>query len=98
MEQEQTSNTDSSSNNGRLFLLRGVSGSGKSSLAQNLLKQHQHQQQSQNKKDGIILSTDDFFQDGDQYHYNNHSLQRAHAWNQVRCEIVMKNGFSPIIM
>jgi tRNA uridine 5-carbamoylmethylation protein Kti12 len=82
-----------------LYLLRGVSGSGKSYLAKQLLsKSLNNENNDKIKNKGVILSTDEFFMEGDVYNFNNHSLQKAHAWNQVRCEISMENKLSPIIM
>ncbi|XP_002720631.3 NEDD4-binding protein 2-like 1 isoform X2 [Oryctolagus cuniculus] len=73
-----------------LYLLRGLPGSGKTTLARQL--QHDFPR-------ALIFSTDDFFfrEDG-AYEFNPHFLEEAHEWNQKRARKAMRNGISPIII
>jgi NEDD4-binding protein 2 len=73
-------------NNKVLYIMRGPSGSGKSTLARKLTK------------DGLILSTDDFWMQGNEYKFNPKLLGEAHKWNQERAEKYMSQGISPIII
>ncbi|NXV81798.1 N42L2 protein, partial [Atlantisia rogersi] len=58
-----------------LLILRGLPGSGKSTLSRILLGQ---------SRDGIIFSTDDYFRQQDGYTYSAAQLGDAHDWNQKR--------------
>ncbi|XP_031573521.1 NEDD4-binding protein 2-like isoform X2 [Actinia tenebrosa] len=69
-----------------LVLLRGLPGSGKTTLAQKL------------KGDGVILSTDDFFITNERYQFEQNDLAKAHEWNQKRAKDSMQRGVSPIII
>jgi len=69
-----------------LIIIRGISGSGKSTLANDL------------GKDGVVLSTDDYFYDDDgNYDFDPKKLGQAHEWNRDRTEEVMQNG-SPLVV
>ena len=69
-----------------MYIIRGVSGSGKSTLANDL------------GKDGVVLSTDDYFYDDDgNYNFDPKKLSTAHEWNQNRTEEVMQNG-APLVV
>ncbi|KGL85262.1 NEDD4-binding protein 2-like 2 [Tinamus guttatus] len=72
-----------------LLILRGLPGSGKSTLSRLLLSQD---------CDGIILSTDDYFHQQDGYTYNATHLGDAHDWNQKRAKQAMEEGKSLIII
>ncbi|XP_075276352.1 uncharacterized protein LOC104332702 isoform X3 [Opisthocomus hoazin] len=72
-----------------LLILRGLPGSGKSTLSRILLSQ---------SRDGIILSTDDYFRQQDGYTYNAAQLGDAHDWNQKRAKQAMEQGKSPVII
>ncbi|XP_032352225.1 NEDD4-binding protein 2-like 1 isoform X4 [Camelus ferus] len=66
-----------------LYLLRGLPGSGKTTLARQL--QHDFPR-------ALIFSTDDFFfrEDG-AYEFNPDFLEEAHEWNQKREETFMES-------
>ncbi|XP_071593103.1 uncharacterized protein [Heliangelus exortis] len=72
-----------------LLILRGLPGSGKSTLSRTLLGQ---------SCDGIVLSTDDYFRQQDGYTYNAAHLGDAHDWNQKRAKEAMEQGKSPVII
>ncbi|XP_006764070.1 PREDICTED: NEDD4-binding protein 2-like 1 [Myotis davidii] len=71
-----------------LYFLRGLPGSGKTTLARQL--QHDFPR-------ALIFSTDDFFfrEDG-AYEFTPDFLEEAHEWNQKRARKAMRNGISPI--
>ncbi|XP_074995917.1 NEDD4-binding protein 2-like 2 isoform X2 [Calonectris borealis] len=72
-----------------LLILRGLPGSGKSTLSRILLGQ---------SRDGIVFSTDDYFRQQDGYAYNAAQLGDAHDWNQKRAKQAMEQGKSPVII
>ncbi|KAM9192734.1 NEDD4-binding protein 2-like 2 isoform 1-T1 [Dugong dugon] len=72
-----------------LILLRGLPGSGKTTLSRILLGQ---------SRDGIVLSTDDYFRYQDGYKYNVNQLGDAHDWNQNRAKQAIAQGRSPVII
>ncbi|KFQ17205.1 PREDICTED: NEDD4-binding protein 2-like 2 [Merops nubicus] len=72
-----------------LLILRGLPGSGKSTLSRFLLGQ---------SGDGIVFSTDDYFRQQDGYTYNAAHLGDAHDWNQKRAKQAMEQGRSPVII
>lgn len=67
-----------------MILMRGVSGSGKSSIAKQL--------------GGVIFSTDDFFVQSGKYNYDDSKIIEAHLSNQAKTEDAMSHGISPIII
>ncbi|XP_071990491.1 NEDD4-binding protein 2-like 1 [Engystomops pustulosus] len=73
-----------------LYLLRGLPGSGKSSLARKLKRDF---------PSALVFSTDDYFlaEDGS-YSYDPDLLQDAHKWNQKRARKAMSRGRTPIII
>lgn len=73
-----------------LYLLRGLPGSGKTTLARQLQRDYPR---------ALIFSTDDFFfrEDGT-YEFNPIFLEEAHEWNQKRARKAMRSGTSPIII
>ncbi|XP_012996392.1 NEDD4-binding protein 2-like 2 isoform X3 [Cavia porcellus] len=72
-----------------LILLRGLPGSGKTTLSRILLGQ---------SRDGIVFSTDDYFHHQDGYKYNVNQLSDAHDWNQNRAKQAIDQGRSPVII
>ncbi|NP_001374154.1 NEDD4-binding protein 2-like 2 isoform 14 [Homo sapiens] len=72
-----------------LILLRGLPGSGKTTLSRILLGQN---------RDGIVFSTDDYFHHQDGYRYNVNQLGDAHDWNQNRAKQAIDQGRSPVII
>jgi len=68
-----------------LFLTRGFPGSGKSTLANEL------------GKDGLVVSSDDYFMENGQYNFDLDKLRDAHTWAQQKIEEGMKQGISPIV-
>ncbi|KAM6140734.1 LOW QUALITY PROTEIN: NEDD4-binding protein 2-like 2 [Pterocles gutturalis] len=72
-----------------LLILRGLPGSGKSTLSRILLGQ---------SRDGVVFSTDDYFRQQDGYAYNAAQLGDAHDWNQKRAKQAMDQKKSPVII
>ncbi|XP_073417209.1 rho-related GTP-binding protein RhoH isoform X2 [Dendrobates tinctorius] len=72
-----------------LVLLRGAPGSGKSTLARLILEQN---------PTGVILSTDDYFSQNGDYHYDISCLGEAHEWNHKRAKEAFEKNVSPIII
>ncbi|XP_032637896.1 uncharacterized protein LOC116825756 isoform X2 [Chelonoidis abingdonii] len=72
-----------------LLILRGLPGSGKTTLSHILLGQN---------RDGVVFSTDDYFRQQDGYTYNVAQLGDAHDWNQKRAKQAMDQGRSPVII
>lgn len=61
-----------------LFLLRGLPGAGKSTLAKSI--------------GAIYFESDMFFMEGNEYKFNPLKLRDAHAWCQNQVRISMKNA------
>ena len=72
--------------NKQLILMRGISGSGKSTVAKKLVG------------NGKIFSTDDFFMQDGKYNFDVSKIGHYHKLNQERTEEAMKNGISPIVI
>ncbi|KAG9491933.1 hypothetical protein GDO78_000437 [Eleutherodactylus coqui] len=74
----------------QIYLLRGLPGSGKTSLARKLKRDY---------PSAVVFSTDDYFllEDGS-YSYDPDLLQDAHKWNQKRARKAMNRGKTPIII
>ena len=69
-----------------LILLRGISGSGKSTIAKKYVG------------NGVVFSTDDFFMMDGKYFFDPKKLGLNHKKNQERTEIAMRQGISPVII
>lgn len=61
-----------------LLLLRGLPGSGKSTLSKTI--------------GAITFEADMFFMEGNEYKFNPTKLKEAHAWCQNQVELTMKNS------
>lgn len=68
----------------RMIILRGISGSGKSTKAKELVQ------------DGVVLGTDAFW--GPDYQFDAERIREAHQWNQQRVREALETGVSPIIV
>jgi len=77
---------------GDLILLRGVPGSGKTTLANVILQQPNNNPQE-------ILSADDFFEDENgEYNFDPTKLKEAHNYCQFRCSERMRQQKSRIVV
>jgi predicted kinase len=77
---------------GDLILLRGIPGSGKTTLGSAILRCVGSDQPD-------VLSADDYFVDSDgNYNFDVTKLKEAHNHCQVRCANKMKNEFSKIVV
>ncbi|KAE8627332.1 hypothetical protein XENTR_v10006946 [Xenopus tropicalis] len=73
-----------------IYLLRGLPGSGKSSLARKL---------KQDFPSALVFSTDEYFlMDDGTYLFDHEMLPEAHKWNQKRARKAMSKGKTPIII
>ena len=77
---------------GDLILLRGIPGSGKSTLGEVIL-----QTPSNNKPE--ILSADDFFLDKDgNYNFDSSKIKEAHNYCQFRCSERLRQGIARVVV
>ena len=73
----------------KLIILRGVSGSGKSTFAKKMVKE----------QNAVSCSTDEFFVDKNGYYeFNQRLLSEAHSWNRGRIYQAMKMNTDTIIL
>jgi predicted kinase len=73
-----------------LIIVRGVPGSGKSTIAQNLLKQK--------IQDCAHIEADDYFlNESGVYHYNKHLIQDAHNWCEKQTKQMLQHGWTVIV-
>ena len=70
----------------KLIIMRGLPGSGKSTLAREL------------GNNGIILATDDFWDENGEYKFDVNRIGEAHRWNEERAKKAIQQGVSPIII
>lgn len=70
----------------KMYIMRGVSGSGKSTQAKQLVGS------------GKIFSTDDFFTEGEEYKFDPTKIVEAHKWNQRRVWDAARKGIDPIVV
>lgn len=66
--------------------MRGLPGSGKSTMAHKLAGD-----------DGVVFSTDEYFIENGEYHFDSTKLKEAHLWNQDRAREAMEQG-KPLII
>ena len=71
-----------------LYILRGISGSGKSTKAKDLV----------NKDMTKVFSTDDYFMKDGKYIFNPREIPTAHEWNRKRVEQALIQGIGPIVV
>ena len=71
-----------------LVLMRGVSGSGKSTEAQEFMCH----------EDSVVLSTDDYFTDYGVYNFNYSELGEAHKYTQRRVEAAMDKMVEVVVV
>eukprot|EP00457_Paulinella_chromatophora_P002025 gb/GEZN01002029.1/.p1 GENE.gb/GEZN01002029.1/~~gb/GEZN01002029.1/.p1 ORF type:complete len:710 (-),score=175.68 gb/GEZN01002029.1/:494-2623(-) len=85
---DAASASDSANMTKRLIIVRGVPGSGKTTLARSLAPKEQ------------IFSTDDFFTDPKtgEYKYEVKQLTQAHKWNQERAKAAIAKGITPVVI
>jgi predicted kinase len=77
---------------GDLILLRGIPGSGKSTLGGIILQQPNNNPQE-------ILSADDFFVNDDgEYIFDGDKIKEAHNYCQFRCSERMRQGIGRIVV
>jgi len=70
----------------KMIIMRGVSGSGKSTLAKEL------------GEGGVILSTDDFWEQDGEYEFIPDKMQEAHDWTRQRAQDAVEKGISPVVI
>ncbi|XP_022216943.2 NEDD4-binding protein 2 [Drosophila obscura] len=79
-----------------MIIMRGPPGSGKSMLAESLLRQS-HLLEHNDMQD-FVYSTDDYFKSRRGYEFNPAVLPTAHEWNKDRVRQKAALGWSPIIV
>ena len=72
------------SNQKQLIIMRGISGSGKSTKAQEL------------GQGGVVLGSDEFW--GPNYDFDPSKIGEAHEWNKSRVRQAIEQGISPIVV
>ena len=83
----------------KMFIMRGVPGSGKSTYAKKLLNNFGINIDSNKILKSHLLSTDDFFYDENEiYRHDKSKLKKFHLLNESRAEIQMLLKCSPIII
>jgi len=73
----------------KLFVLRGISGSGKSTKAKELMR---------GINNAIKCSADDYFMRNGNYEFNAKLLGQAHAWCRGKCAAAMELGAELIVI
>ena len=71
----------------KLVILRGLPGSGKTTLAKHITRQH-----------GVVYSSDDYFMENGVYKFQAKKLKDSHLWNQDRTRVAMENGERLIVI
>jgi len=84
-----------------LVIMRGLSGSGKTQLANEIVCELR-QTEGDVPRTGRILSTDDFFvsetEPAGKYAFDPHKLKAAHAWNVHRAFVCMDNTNAGVVI
>lgn len=78
----------------RLIVMRGVTGSGKSTKAASLVREYKELYDVEAK----VFSTDEFFVRDGKYNWNPAAVGHAHCWNQLRALQAMIDGEEVIII
>jgi predicted kinase len=68
-----------------LILIRGLPGSGKSTMAKERFPNHRH------------LETDQYFEREGKYQYDVKKMPEAHAWCQARAKELLKQGHDVVV-
>jgi predicted kinase len=68
----------------RMIIMRGISGSGKSTKAKQLAI------------GGVVLGSDEFW--GPDYDFDKTQIGEAHRWNQDRVRTALEEGASPVVV
>jgi predicted kinase len=76
-----------------MFILQGAPGSGKSKMAEALMRQTA----AEDFFPAIICSTDRFFMVNDKYMFDRTKLAEYHGLNQDKAKYYLENGYSVII-
>lgn len=79
----------------RVIVVRGISGSGKSFLANKILKEFKEDNPD---KISAIYSTDDYFIHDGEYKFNGRQLTQAHDWNRNRFQRAIDNKYDLVIV
>tara|TARA_B100001029_G_scaffold48840_1_gene38920 strand:- start:134 stop:583 length:450 start_codon:yes stop_codon:yes gene_type:complete len=72
-----------------IILVRGISGSGKTTLASQLCKGL--------GEGSEMVAADDFFMEGDEYHFNPSDLPKAHAWCLQQARGALESGVCVVV-
>jgi predicted kinase len=80
----------------KMYILRGISGSGKSYLSRKILEE---EGVTDNCNETHVFSSDDYFinKETGKYEYDGSKIGRAHEWNQNRVMKAVKNN-QPVII
>lgn len=78
----------------RLILMRGVTGCGKSTKAQQIVRDYKEIY----CVDALIFSTDDFYVRDGEYRWNPAQIGHAHCWNQLRALNAMIDSEEVVII
>jgi predicted kinase len=73
---------------GKVIIMRGLPGSGKSTMADRLAEEN----------GGVIFSTDNYFMHNGNYLFDASKLGAAHAWNQRKYQEALERGEEYVIV
>lgn len=79
----------------KLYILRGVSGSGKSTKAKELVAEQERRGNSY-----LVCSADEFFVNkrSGEYEFDPKKLRQAHSWCKTRAELAMELGLEVVVI